>query len=349
MTTDILNTTENGPINITIKQKLNSSTEEWQTLSSSNVSSSGVVELEAQPISTEPLQITYSNARLGVGGNFKLKGIKYQRKDILVGTKIEMICNTDPDFNTDYRYGFNGQEKVNEIAGKGNHNTALFWDYDTRLGRRWNVDPVKKEYESSYACFGNSPISVTDVLGDDSSKVNKKIEVDPDGSGYKKGYKNTFLWKFNEKVQSIAKHIYFGGESPTANGMKALFGVDPLSGEKVSNAKRAVAGVVYLSSLIPFASTINGTGKVVITITNQSATKTNAVLNTGSASAFFKVLNPQWNGALTKVTADFSTTSFTALNGVKVILSTTSKSNGMATIKLIQADGYQLILRFPKF
>jgi hypothetical protein len=39
----------------------------------------------------------------------------------------------------DYRYGFNGQEKVDEISGVGNHNTALFWEYDTRLGRRWNV------------------------------------------------------------------------------------------------------------------------------------------------------------------------------------------------------------------
>jgi hypothetical protein len=45
-----------------------------------------------------------------------------------------------------YRFGFNTQEKTNEIAGPGNHNTATFWEYDTRLGRRWNQDPkiVKK-------------------------------------------------------------------------------------------------------------------------------------------------------------------------------------------------------------
>jgi hypothetical protein len=65
-----------------------------------------------------------------------------------------------------YRYGFNGQEKVDEIAGVGNHNTALFWEYDTRLGRRWNVDPVVKEYESGYSCFGNDPILNIDDLGD---------------------------------------------------------------------------------------------------------------------------------------------------------------------------------------
>jgi hypothetical protein len=49
-----------------------------------------------------------------------------------------------------YRFGFNGQEKVNEIAGICNHNTALFWEYDSRLGRRWNTDPVVKPNESSY-------------------------------------------------------------------------------------------------------------------------------------------------------------------------------------------------------
>jgi hypothetical protein len=38
-----------------------------------------------------------------------------------------------------YRYGFNGQEKSDEIAGEGNHNTAEFWEYDTRTGRRWNA------------------------------------------------------------------------------------------------------------------------------------------------------------------------------------------------------------------
>jgi hypothetical protein len=66
-----------------------------------------------------------------------------------------------------YRFGYNGQEKVDEIAGAGNHTTAEFWEYDTRLGRRWNRDPVVKPYESGYACFANNPIWFSDVNGDD--------------------------------------------------------------------------------------------------------------------------------------------------------------------------------------
>lgn len=66
-----------------------------------------------------------------------------------------------------YRYGLNGQEKEDEISGSGNHTTALYWEYDTRLGRRWNLDPIKKPWQSDYACFSNSPIWKVDPDGDD--------------------------------------------------------------------------------------------------------------------------------------------------------------------------------------
>ena len=66
-----------------------------------------------------------------------------------------------------YRFGYNTQEKTDEISGPGNHNTATFWEYDTRLGRRWNQDPVVKPGQSSYACLNNSPIRILDPNGDD--------------------------------------------------------------------------------------------------------------------------------------------------------------------------------------
>jgi hypothetical protein len=72
-----------------------------------------------------------------------------------------------------YRFGFNGQHKDNEVAGIGNHNTALFWEYDTRLGRRWNLDPVDQISISNYATFGNNPIFYSDVLGDSIIHFNK--------------------------------------------------------------------------------------------------------------------------------------------------------------------------------
>jgi hypothetical protein len=66
-----------------------------------------------------------------------------------------------------YRYSFNGQEKTDEISGAGNHTTALFWEYDTRLGRRWNVDPLahKLPSYSPYVAMANNPIMFFDPDG----------------------------------------------------------------------------------------------------------------------------------------------------------------------------------------
>jgi len=62
---------------------------------------------------------------------------------------------------------FNGMERTDEIYGSGNAYTAMFWEYDSRLGKRWNTDPIIKPWESSYTCFSNNPIRVIDPNGDD--------------------------------------------------------------------------------------------------------------------------------------------------------------------------------------
>jgi len=75
-----------------------------------------------------------------------------------------------PDLSCFYGYpsGFNGQERDDELAGVGNFNTALYWEYDTRLGRRWNVDPKfnKMPGWSPYSFSLNNPISVSDPDGE---------------------------------------------------------------------------------------------------------------------------------------------------------------------------------------
>ena len=70
---------------------------------------------------------------------------------------------------SEYRYGFNKQEQDDEVYGNGNLNTAEFWEYDTRLGRRWNVDPVMKYDQSGYNAFANNPIWIIDINGADST------------------------------------------------------------------------------------------------------------------------------------------------------------------------------------
>lgn len=65
-----------------------------------------------------------------------------------------------------YRYGgAGGQEMDNEISGTGNSYTAEYWQYDPRLVRRWNPDPITFPWQSTYACFNNNPIIFTDPFG----------------------------------------------------------------------------------------------------------------------------------------------------------------------------------------
>ena len=80
------------------------------------------------------------------------------------------ISSTFSEYCTGYYgFGFNGQEKDQEIYNNQSTTTATFWEYDGRIGRRWNLDPVVKEWESGYATFINSPILFSDPDGLDPS------------------------------------------------------------------------------------------------------------------------------------------------------------------------------------
>ena len=75
----------------------------------------------------------------------------------------------------EYKFGFNGQVKDDEIYGEGNTYSAQFWEYDARLGRRWNLDPVDQISISNYACFGDNPNIVIDPLGDELKLFNSFV------------------------------------------------------------------------------------------------------------------------------------------------------------------------------
>ncbi len=65
-----------------------------------------------------------------------------------------------------YRYGYNTQEKAEEISE--GHYTAKFWEYDSRIAHRWNIDPKYKDVPmlSPYVVNINNPIMSADPNGD---------------------------------------------------------------------------------------------------------------------------------------------------------------------------------------
>ena len=76
-----------------------------------------------------------------------------------------------------YRYFFNGQEGDNEVFGEGVILSAEFWQYDSRLGRRWNLDWIYKPFASNYAAFADNPVWFADPSGLDTISMNKYGDI----------------------------------------------------------------------------------------------------------------------------------------------------------------------------
>jgi RHS repeat-associated protein len=68
---------------------------------------------------------------------------------------------------SNYRYGYNGMEKDDQIKGEGNSYTTEFRQYDPRLGRWLSLDPLMHQFPwmSPYVAFDNNPIYFTDPFG----------------------------------------------------------------------------------------------------------------------------------------------------------------------------------------
>ncbi|MEI7595372.1 MAG: hypothetical protein WCK02_06460 [Bacteroidota bacterium] len=142
----------------------------------------------------------------------------YYQADIISSTDYYAFGMEMPgrafNSNTSTR-GMNGQEKDQEI-GAGIY-TALYWEYDARIGRRWNKDPKPVSWESNYACFGNNPIAYVDKFGD-----------------------------FKHKFQAYAYKIFHGGEVKTdLNTGQYYVGKDVKYRKDASAAPGTDGGVAY--------------------------------------------------------------------------------------------------------
>ncbi len=69
--------------------------------------------------------------------------------------------------SANYRYGFNGMERDDEVKGGGNHLDFGARCYDNRVGRWFSQDPIIKEHLSPYNFSSNDPIARVDVDGRD--------------------------------------------------------------------------------------------------------------------------------------------------------------------------------------
>jgi RHS repeat-associated protein len=150
-----------------------------------------------------------------------------------------------------YRYGFNRQEKDDEIAGAANHIDYKFRGYDTRTGRFWSVDPLYQIYpwNSTYVLAENSPIRFLDLEGaeryDYTYKLNAELgkaelqkitKTDVDAKGNKLPLSfNYALNGRNTNASTINQFNNRAGNDPLTNSaLDKLFGDYKTNGGKFS-------------------------------------------------------------------------------------------------------------------
>jgi len=122
-----------------------------------------------------------------------------------------MLQDARQGSKANYRYGFNGMEKDDELKGEGNSYDFGARMYNPRVGRWFKMDPLfmKYAYDSPFLFSGNSPISITDPDG----KRKRKITIVADENG--------------NVTRTTAKLIDYSLKS------KVRYETDPLSGDAV--------------------------------------------------------------------------------------------------------------------
>lgn len=141
---------------------------------------------------------------------YSLNGITtiYSQPDIISTSDFSAFGNNLHSRNSNdskYNFGFGGQMKDDEVSGDGNSYTAEFWQYDPRLGRRWNMDPKPQINISDYACFGNNPILYTDIDGDEFDKDSqKKVDKVKSKIEERKKEVDTELGNVNKKIEDLS-------------------------------------------------------------------------------------------------------------------------------------------------
>jgi len=78
-----------------------------------------------------------------------------------------MLLPNRHESSNEYRYGFQGQEKDDEIKGEGNSLNYKYRMHDTRIGRFFAVDPLTSEYPhyTPYSFSGNKVIAFRELEG----------------------------------------------------------------------------------------------------------------------------------------------------------------------------------------
>lgn len=192
-----------------------------------------------------------------------------------------------------YRYGFQGQEKDDELKGEGNSLNYKFRMHDPRVGRFFAVDPLASKYPffSPYSFGANRVIDRIELEGLESKKTNDK-EVSPFdyfGLLFKAqmdshfGFGTESINKLNQKaidnqdanMIEISNDLYDHNVSQANKRNEALEGVTLLTGGMLLVGYTAPVAIAYAPAISPAAASYieQAIGKAGVDALNQAIVK----------------------------------------------------------------------------
>jgi RHS repeat-associated protein len=172
--------------------------------------------------------------------------------------------------SSEYRYGFNGKERDNEVKGEGAQYDYGFRIYDPRTGQWLSIDPLASKYpaESPYLYTGGNPIFYADPDGRDRIVTITRINKDGSYTQLRKVEKGKFFYNEQYGVS--------GGTTYTKANIFQNFTID-LRNNKITNeisigAEKEISSSEYhgryifpevgdLSNTVQYGFRIYGKGK----------------------------------------------------------------------------------------
>ena len=137
--------------------------------------------------------------------------------------------------SNEYRYGFQGQEKDDEIKGEGNSLNYTFRMHDPRVGRFFAVDPLSKNYAhySPYMFSGNKVIAFGELEGLEEiikttsfNNLTKPVMQVIYCNEVLNGYYESISQEDKQEVQIVYMTTFIGGNALEGRGQADAFTVN---------------------------------------------------------------------------------------------------------------------------
>jgi RHS repeat-associated protein len=153
------------------------------------------------------------------------------------------------------RYGFQGQEKINEIYGDGNYVDFAYRGYNPRLGRFFAVDPIaaKFPYNSPFAFSENQVIAFVELEGLEKATPEQQKNANDKIEAFSNDNSTTTVWENIDKASFV---------SSLQNMVNNPSGVEQANTNLCGIATACKAGIEYNpEAFVEMALTLYQTGE----------------------------------------------------------------------------------------